>query len=531
MQTRVELSKNTSDKVTAMLALAEFQYEHNFSIAEQMANEVSLLIEAKKDSISQQQLAKFHIIKGVISRRKGKFPKALEYYLKAKEIYEAQDNLWQVSDVYHNMGMVYRSQKVHEKAVQFYKRSIDIKTPLKDTHGIAAGYNMMGVSYRKLKKLDSAVICYDKAKVLFQSINSIEDVQRVNNNMATLYSTQKKYDKALKLHQENIEQAIRQNRQYSLCTAYYNLASVYRKLGDYKDAMKAADSSLAIAKREGFKENIAKAYLRKSFIYSKLNDYKKAYEHYRIFNRHSDSIFNIENIKQIQALELNYEYAREKLADSLAFAQERREVVLIAEVERSKKWFYFILFIITIIGTVVIILLEKRNYKNKAQILTERVEKEKAKKKLLDEKVRANEEEAKRLIADNSMRLEFKQSLLDRLKNEIKPKAAGNIKQDINSLISELQLQITTESKLSIAQTKIEEVNKGFDAKLRKLYPSLTKTEREICALLRLNMTIKEIMTVRNTSLDSVKSTRYRIRKKIGLSSGQELEKFIQSIS
>jgi len=80
-------------------------------------------------------------------------------------------------------------------------------------------------------------------------------------------------------------------------------------------------------------------------------------------------------------------------------------------------------------------------------------------------------------------------------------------------LILRLQQQIITENKLSTIQDRIREVNRGIDQKILRLYPSLNKTERKVCNLL--NLSIKEIAAVRNTSVDAIKSSRYRIRKKM----------------
>ncbi|MEM6686550.1 MAG: hypothetical protein AAF617_12275, partial [Bacteroidota bacterium] len=211
--------------------------------------------------------------------------------------------------------------------------------------------------------------------------------------------------------------------------------------------------------------------------------------------------------------------------------QERKEIELTAKSEAEEKQFYIILLLLTLISATIIGLLVRRNFTNRAKIAQEKLEKEQAQKLLLDEKVRINEEETKRLIADNSMRLEFKQELLDQLKTETSNiQSLEEMKQTMQSLVSKLQLQIATENKLSTIQDKIEEVNKGFDTKLREAYPKLTKTDREICALMRLNLSIKEIATIRNSSIDAVKAARYRIRKKMQLSAGEELEYIIQSL-
>ncbi len=502
-----------------MLNFAEEHYEYNFSFSKQLIEEAIQLIKNNGNEIDEQQLAKAYTFQAIIHRREGKYPEALELNLKAKSIYEKLNDSLHGSDIMHNMGMVYRSQKLHKKAITLYKEAIGIKEQLKDYHGIATGYNMMGVSFRQSKQLDSALICYQKARGLFESIDSFEDIQRVNNNMVALYRDQKKYDEAIDLATESIIRAKLENRKFSLATGYYNLSSIYKRLKEYKRSLNYADSALMIAKEENFRKRISTAYLRKSFLQHKLGDYKQAYFDYRKFNRHSDSIFNIENIKRIQALELNYK-----------FQQEKNEVELLTKQEEAKKRLYRILFLITILSSLTIGYLAYRNYKNKARILEERIEKEKIQKELLDAKVKVSEEETRQLVADNTMRLTFKQELLDQIKSQILPQAEGKLKTKLNSLIAELQLQITTEGKFSDIQTKVAEVNKGFDARLRELYPSLTKTEREVCALLRLNLSIKEIMTIRNSSLDAVKSTRYRIRKKLGLSQGEELEGFIQGI-
>ncbi len=520
LQEKIKKAKKNSERIEYMLSLAELQYDFNFTASKQIIDEALTLIGSKKDSLSLKQLAKAYVVKGVIKRREAAYPKAIEYYLKAKEIYENQNDIWHASDVLHNMAMVYRYQKEHAKAIPLYKKSISIKEGLNDIHGIAAGYNMMGVSYRQTKRLDSALICYNKARELFTSIKSTDDVQRVNNNMVGVYLSLKKDQEAISFVLKNISYAKLHHKKYSLSTSYRNASNVYKRIKEYHTSLIYIDSSLQIANKEGFKSLISKGYLRKSFLHSKLENYKEAYNEYRIFNKHSDSIFNIENIKKVQALELNYK-----------FNQEKREIELLTKVEASKKVLYKILFIVTILGGIVIGFLFYLNSKARSRVLKEKLEKEQIQKELLNQKVKVSEEETKRLVADNTMRLEFKQELLDRIRKEIIPESSGKLKSTINSMVSELQLQITTEGKLSGVQSKIEEINKGFDVKLRKLYPTLTKSEREICTLLRLNLSIKEIMIVRNASLDSVKSTRYRIRKKIGLSSGEELEAFIQNLS
>ncbi len=530
LQKEVTIATNDSIKIAALIELSAYQMDHDIHSAEQSINQALTLIDTSKIR-NYKQLGATYIQLGVLNRRRALHSKAIGYYFKALEIFKTHQDSLLISDVYHNMGMAYRHEKDHRKAIKHYKMSIAIKEHIKDTHGLGAGYNMMGVSYRQLQEIDTAMLYYKKAKGLFASIPSPDDVRRANNNMAVVFRRHNQHKKALELYQENITHARRYNKMYSLSNGYYNLSKVYINIKEYSNALKAIDSAIIVSKAEGFKEYESRAYLRKSFIYRKMGNYKDAYDNYRIYNRKSDSIYNIENVKKIQSLELNFGFRQEQLADSLQFIKEKKEVALIAEAEASKKQLYFLLFILALTAAAIIWILIRRVYKGKAQIIAEQLEKEEIQGQLLSQKVKAKEEDIKRLVADNSMRLAFKEELLQQLKTKIsKQEQPETLKKSLESLTLELQAQINTEGKSSILQEQIDGVNEGFDSRLRTLYPTLTKSEREVCALLRLNLSIKEIMIIRGTTIDAIKSVRYRIRKKLQLTAKDELEQFIQNL-
>ncbi len=186
-----------------------------------------------------------------------------------------------------------------------------------------------------------------------------------------------------------------------------------------------------------------------------------------------------------------------------------------------------ILYALVSISIIVIVFFSWRNFQNRMKL--NQMDQEK---KILIEKLKAKEEEVKSLMADNSMRLAFKEEWLAKLKNEVLVAAdTAELRQALNSLTAQLRLQIDTENKLAGLQERIDHNDIHFDGKLQEMFPDLTKGEREVCALLRLNLSIKEIMIVRNVSSDSVKSMRRRIRKKMNIPSETELEKFIQELT
>jgi DNA-binding CsgD family transcriptional regulator len=73
-------------------------------------------------------------------------------------------------------------------------------------------------------------------------------------------------------------------------------------------------------------------------------------------------------------------------------------------------------------------------------------------------------------------------------------------------------------------------VNKHFYTRLKQNYPEISANDLKICALIKLNLSIKEMAAILNISPDSVKTARHRLRKKLQLSTEENLTDFILTI-
>lgn len=519
LENNLKNAASNTEKINALLALAEYELDHNFGKAEFILQEAVQLTQ-KDQNIAPKYSALVAVQLGVLKRRKGQHAAAIKQYLQALSYFEQVKDTANIADVYHNIGVLHKFQRDYKASFEYLEKAKKLHIKLANKQGIANAMLMIGSNYKALKKSDSSELFYARAKEMYLTINDHKSIEKVNNYLASLYIKTGKDSLALQLNRENIARSKKNNEKLLLVTNYLSISNIYYKQKNYRIAGKYVDSAIKLSKKEGFKQKLASAYSKKSRLWYRLENYKSAYLSHRKYKKYADSLFNIENTKKLQELELQYQ-----------FEKERQEITQKTAAEATQKWLNFILFLLTLVSAILASMQLKRSFKNRAKIANDKLAREQAQKLALNEKVKVNEEETKRLIADNSMRLEFKQELLDQLKTETaKVQSLEEMKQTMNSLISKLQLQITTENKLSSIQDKIEDVNKGFDTKLRELYPKLTKTDREICALMRLNLSIKEIATIRNSSIDAVKAARYRIRKKMNLIAGQELEYVIQSL-
>lgn len=70
----------------------------------------------------------------------------------------------------------------------------------------------------------------------------------------------------------------------------------------------------------------------------------------------------------------------------------------------------------------------------------------------------------------------------------------------------------------------------GFYDKLKNDYPDLTNNELRVCSLAKLRLSGKEIAEILFLSVDSVKSARYRIRKKLNLDTNEDLSDFLNRL-
>jgi DNA-binding CsgD family transcriptional regulator len=86
-----------------------------------------------------------------------------------------------------------------------------------------------------------------------------------------------------------------------------------------------------------------------------------------------------------------------------------------------------------------------------------------------------------------------------------------------------LKKTIDSDEELSIA-------NEVFYRELLKINNTLSPSDLKMCAQLKLNLNTKEISQMNYQSIRTTEGARYRIRKKLGLSSTDNLNTFLMSI-
>lgn len=98
---------------------------------------------------------------------------------------------------------------------------------------------------------------------------------------------------------------------------------------------------------------------------------------------------------------------------------------------------------------------------------------------------------------------------------------------DIDTILKQINGNLNEEEFWDIYHKNFDMIHKNFFRNLRKQYPSLTASDLRFCALLRLNLSTKDIAQFTNLTIRGVETARYRIRKKLAIPGNINLVDFL----
>jgi DNA-binding NarL/FixJ family response regulator len=181
--------------------------------------------------------------------------------------------------------------------------------------------------------------------------------------------------------------------------------------------------------------------------------------------------------------------------------------------------------------------LEKINEeKNKLQYIHE-LERNKTESELIalrNEKLEAEVNYQHSEIASTAMHLAKKGELLSKLKAELthlmkrlqNEEASTEVRKMIKSLTEDEHIDNEWEN----FSKHFDKVHSDFVSQLKKVHPQLTSNELKLCTYLRMNLSTKEIAQLSNISVRGVEVSRYRLRKKMGLTSEENFFDYLMKL-
>ena len=98
---------------------------------------------------------------------------------------------------------------------------------------------------------------------------------------------------------------------------------------------------------------------------------------------------------------------------------------------------------------------------------------------------------------------------------------------DLVAIKRDLEFQSSEQDNWEVFKLRFTEVHNDFFNNLKAKHYELTKSELKFCAYLRIHLSSSQIASILNVTKEAIKKTRYRIRKKIKLTTKDSLEDYI----
>ncbi|MFD0998598.1 transcriptional regulator [Ohtaekwangia kribbensis] len=354
------------------------------------------------------------------------------------------------------------------------------------------------IADRFRQKANDSLALYFYHQSLASATREGDSVRMVHllSNIGAIYLHLENYTTAMKYQQDAMQRASYTHDTVAVATIYMRQSAIQQAQGHCSDALITANKALMFKKKQMRAEDVAELYFEMYKVYACLSDFKQAYDFQARYVRLNDSLQRA--ISHHEAARLHFNYELDKKEAAIASIQHQRD----GEVFRRNAF----------IGALVAFLAIGGLLYNRQKIIFD--------KKLM----------LKRQRLDN-----YTQSLVE--KSEMIRQVNEELATLRNSLSTEdihirkfnevLNLQILTEDDWESFKIAFEGVHPGFFAKLRYHYPGITVSELRLAALIKLKLSLKESAAMLGISPESVKKSRYRLKKKLEVPDSENVDEFI----
>lgn len=173
---------------------------------------------------------------------------------------------------------------------------------------------------------------------------------------------------------------------------------------------------------------------------------------------------------------------------------------------------------------------EQQTYQHKLEL----AESEKETVRLRNEKLNDEIKHKNAELASSTMHLVQKKELIVKLKKELqqiqKNSQVETNKKELKKLIKTLSEEAKLDDEWENFSKHFNNVHGDFLSILKKKFPNLSPHNLRLCAYLRMNLSSKEIAPLMGISIRGVEVNRYRLRKKLDLSTEVNLIEYLLSI-
>jgi tetratricopeptide (TPR) repeat protein len=506
-----------------------YYYKDEYPIAIQYLNQARDIYEKTG---SKSGMADYYFGLGEIERLYGNYLEAVTAYQEAIKLEEQTGDTQGASICFNSLAVVHIKQKNFGIAMQYARKALPLQKKLKDELALSTTLNSIGRIFEGIQQPDSALLYYLEALHLRETIGNTRRIASSHFTIGKLYLKIKEPDEAVCHLSQALQLFQSLEEKTGIVITSLKISEANSLKGLFSIALKEADQALEIAKSTRNQTLIRECYQVLSKVYAEKRLFQQAYVYQTQFLDLTDSLFDEEKNRMLNELEMKYQVERKD-----------HRIELLKSKNQLQQKNIIILFLLT---GALLILTASLIYFNRLKSLS------------INHKNKLLEQEKVIHQKNNELRDKETRLLLEQLESKNKAltaKVLGILKTNealdaIATKLASLTHKLDDKNKAAKEIASIinelerhskdnlwEEFDKAFKGVHSEFYtqlldkcPSLTPTEIKIAALLRLNLSTKEITAITFKSESGIKSARFRLRKKLGLPSDAGLVSFLMSL-
>lgn len=442
------------------------------------------------------------ILASVIAYNKSDFKLAVDQLIQAVKFFKEKGEDENLALTYQNLASAYGQIGELDLQNDYQLKAIKFFEEKGMTYQWIENYNALGTNMNARGRLDEALYCYDLVYDKLKHENYPLLLAQNNTNRANILEKKGLYDQAEQLFLEALNISSENGISYGVMLSNLNLGNLYRIKKKYDKSEKHLMSALEASIQMNTRREKALTYERLSWMERDRSNYKLAYEYQEKFFVLNDSLIG-ESVQK-DVLKLREKYVFEKKENAILKLSEERIYMQ-----------YIIVLLLVILLAIALI---SQWFRVKS-------------------KFKHNELENQR--QELKFKLELKQKeLLTASLNKI---SVNNIKENISEKLKEIigELPKSQAEKFKpllfeLHQNRDQNIIEEFEVRFTNVYQSffdnlkanahnITSNELRIAALIRLNLSTKEIASLTFRSIGTIDNIRSSIRKKLNLGENENL--------
>ena len=362
---KTALKTATSDTVRCDILNKLLESEPSEDVCTSYANEIVKITENKLQKFYQIALAKAYTNLGYYSASKANYAVSMDYISKALKIEEQIGDKKEMVGTLIVKGNVCEMSGELDYATNHFKKAYEISLEIKDKDIIANCLMPLGRVFYKKGEYDTAIDYFLKTKDI--SSNKV-GVDQCDEMLAFVYRKKKDYAKALEYLKMNLKFRESEKDTAGISSTLQAIAHTYNLKQDFKTALPYAKRSFDLAIISNLPTRIMNSANTLRKAYTGTNQPAKALEIYEVYILTRDSIDSKANRKAVIKNQIQTEYEKKALADSLRVSDDKKITTLEMEKQQTQKTGLYIGLVLVLIFAGVMFNRFKLTQKQKAVI-------------------------------------------------------------------------------------------------------------------------------------------------------------------